>query len=110
MKGILKSFSSYASEYSPEWYDGMVISAGVDLALDLEYRALPFVVRLGLYGGVVKDFFDVKKQACWRVEVLVFGSDDEMVDWLSGNEACDVVFLSEEYQRKYDQDLKLSIN
>lgn len=110
MEGVLKSFSSYATEYSPEWYEGMVISGGVDLALDLDYRALPFVVRLGLYGGVVEDFFDVKKQCCWRVEVLVFGSDVDMVEWLCENEACDVVFLSEEYQMKWDNDLKLSIN
>jgi hypothetical protein len=110
-KGVIKSFSSCISEYNPEWYEGYVVDAGLRLACDKEGMAKPFVVRLGLYGGMVKDYFDIKKGSCWKLEVLVFEGDEEMLEWLkTGGVVSEVIFLDAKNQYRYAEGLHMRNN
>ena len=64
-----------------------------NIAIDDKGIRLPFVTVLSLYGGIVENYFEIKKHSCWKLSVLVFDRDEEMIDWLGKNKCCDAIFV-----------------
>ena len=91
----VSSFSSCVGDYSQAWYDGYVVNC-----VECFESRVPFIVMLGVYGGVVEGFFDIIKNSKWRMDIIAFRSDDELIGYVKGNglsgRCSEIILLDEE--------------
>ncbi len=96
----VSEYFSSAMDYSESWYDDYLLCARENLCMDqVSGKMMPMLVVVSLYGGLVRDMFEVVRRSCWRMSVMVFRSDEELLEYVIGNgleDRCSEIILLDE--------------
>ena len=74
--GLLNVWSSWGSDFF-ELSDSAEAAADEMLSVVGGERK-PYRVQIGVYGGIVRDLFEVEKRSQWQADVLIFDGDESV--------------------------------
>ncbi len=56
--------------------------AEFNLAIDNQINKLPYIIEVMITPGKVESFFEIKKQSCIQIDVVVFSNAEELNKYL----------------------------